>query len=466
MLLPETKEREYRFKLALRMGLPIFALIIALLSNTLITSYESLSPIFYFEAILLLAFSIFFIFYIIYSGFNVKISEEISKTFTREYLYMYLKNELKKHKKYTLILVSVDNLHEINRRFGIKNGDKSIVSVVNWIGQYFESKEIKNFPMGHMKGGDFIIGLPGNKSEYNSMLELMSLKVNDFKVDEIEVNILSSITDTSFSHNLDFMIENLFEIQEENKNRVRSPLEEINPSELESYVINAIKEKLFSITTQEVFENGRAVIKECFVKLKSPSGKIIHQKSYMKVLDRLGLMTDFDFMVLEKTIDLCSKDRDKIYALSISPTSIRNHNCLLKLKELLLQIDVNKKIMFILNEKEYYSQIQRFKNTLNSLRDLGLLIALDKLGSNHTSFLYLRDLDIDVVRFDTFYTKEIKNKKFHSIIDGFNVIAYQKGIKTWIKNIEDEESKEIVCNSNIDYVQGKYLVELKNEYES
>jgi hypothetical protein len=32
MLLPIIKEREYRFKLALRMGLPIFALIIAFVS--------------------------------------------------------------------------------------------------------------------------------------------------------------------------------------------------------------------------------------------------------------------------------------------------------------------------------------------------------------------------------------------------------------------------------------------------
>jgi len=40
MSLPQTKEREYRFKLALRMGLPIFALILALISNTLITIYE------------------------------------------------------------------------------------------------------------------------------------------------------------------------------------------------------------------------------------------------------------------------------------------------------------------------------------------------------------------------------------------------------------------------------------------
>jgi len=47
MLLPETKEREYRFKLALRIGLPIFALVIALISKSFISNYESLDTFFY-----------------------------------------------------------------------------------------------------------------------------------------------------------------------------------------------------------------------------------------------------------------------------------------------------------------------------------------------------------------------------------------------------------------------------------
>ena len=54
MLLPQTKEREYRFKLALRMGLPIFALIIALVSHTLIDNYVTLNISFYVESLALL----------------------------------------------------------------------------------------------------------------------------------------------------------------------------------------------------------------------------------------------------------------------------------------------------------------------------------------------------------------------------------------------------------------------------
>ena len=54
MLLPQTKEREYRFKLALRIGLPIFGLILALISHTLTITYETLQLTFYIESAILL----------------------------------------------------------------------------------------------------------------------------------------------------------------------------------------------------------------------------------------------------------------------------------------------------------------------------------------------------------------------------------------------------------------------------
>ena len=69
MLLPQTKEREYRFRLALRMGLPIFALVLVLLLYTVIDDIE-VTALFFAQAILILAFSIYFILYIIYSGFD------------------------------------------------------------------------------------------------------------------------------------------------------------------------------------------------------------------------------------------------------------------------------------------------------------------------------------------------------------------------------------------------------------
>lgn len=468
MLLPEIKEREHLFKLALRMGLPIFGLVFALILHTVINTHETLDSFFYIESVIVLAFSIYFIFHLIYSGFNTKITDNISKVFTRDYLYKYLKKELDSNKDYTLILISCDNINEINNRYGIKSGDKVLYEIAIWIDRYFKSKGISNFPIGHIKGGDFIIGLKGKSSKYKAILELMSLKSDEFKIDDIEVIISSAINDTSFSSELEYMIENLFELQDLSRNQklFSNENEDINPNELESYIINAIKQKSFIATKQDVFNNEKAIIKEYFIKLKASNSKIIHQKSYMKILDKLRLMPEYDYMILEMGIQNCDKDSDDIFAINISPTSIRNYTFLSKLKDLLLNNKhVKNRVMFILYEKEYYSHLDRYKEILKSLRLLGVKIVIDRVGVNHSSFIYMRELEIDAIRMDGVYTKEIEQAKYKNILNGFILMAKANDVKVWMKMIEDEDTYKKIKSLNIDYFQGKYLAPLEKIYE-
>lgn len=463
MLLPQIKEREYRFKLALRMGLPIFALVFALVFHTLLSSKESLSTSFYVESILILFVSINFIFYLIYKGFDTKITDIVSGAFTREYMYECLKKEIKQHKEYTLVLVSISNLYEINSRYGLKNGDKILFETLNWMGEYFKSKNIINFPIGRIKGGDFVIGLRGGRSEYKTVVEFMLLKSDELKVDDIEVQIAVSMNDTALSNNLDFLLENLFELQKQNS-KAASQLsdEEINPSELEYQVINAIKRGDLVLFTQDVFEKGSLAFKECSVKLKTIEEKLIHQRNYLKVLDKLRLMGDYDVMVIQKAIELCKKSKSDRYAVTIAATSIRNPLLFIKIKELLNQDETLKgRIILLFSENEYYPKIDRFNALLRQLRETGALIAIDRVGSLHTSFLYLRDLDIDIMRLSPFYTQNIEKKSHHSFVRGFQVMAHEKGVKSWMRMVEDEKSKEVAEELGIDYLQGKYLAPLE-----
>ena len=145
MLLPQTREREYRFRLALRMVLPIFALVFALILHTFITNQKNINISFYVEATLILFFSIYFIFYLIYKGFDTKITDNISKTFTREYIYDYLDDDTDKlAKEYAERKINIKN--GIIPQHVVKFKEKSKVSREVWFAQKMKEYEGKKMP--------------------------------------------------------------------------------------------------------------------------------------------------------------------------------------------------------------------------------------------------------------------------------------------------------------------------------
>jgi len=355
-------------------------------------------------------------------------------------------------------LVSVENINNINNLYGLKNGDKVLCSVADWICNFLEKKGISNIPLGHIKGGDFMFGVDGKKEEYASTIELMFLSSDSIKVDDIEVIISGAITDTFYSKDLDYLIEHLYEIQKA-KISTRENLKQVlhDPNELELVVIEAIKNQNILLSTQKVFYKDQPYIKECFIKMLNGE-KIKYPKEYMKVINRLGFELEYDLLVLEQVL-LKMKEDDMVYALSISPRTFRNHLFVSKAKELFHHFSYFKnRLIFILAENEYYAQTKKYNFLLDIFHELGVKLAIDKLGSNHTSFLYLRDLNIDVVRFDSYYAKNMKNI---NIIDGFNIMAHEKNVKTWIKKVEEKDIKKYAKEIGIDYIQGKYLAPLE-----
>ena len=462
MLLPQKKEREYRFKLSLRMGLPIFGLILVLISTTLVNNYQNLTLSFYIESTLLLLVSVYFIFYLIYRGFDVAITDSVSKVFTREYIYNYLKQKIKTNKTYTILLIGIDNIADINSSYGIKNGDKVLKIFSKWVGDFLTEKEVYNFPIGRIRAGDFIIGLEGNSYENKTLLDLLLLKSQEIKLQNIELKISGALVDTSISKNLDNLIDLLFEQKECEKCK---DLEVINPEEKERLVIEAIKEKSISIASQKVFNKANnEVFGELFIRLKTKENNFIHQKKYIKVLNKLGLTLDFDIMTVEKVLLNIERLNVEKVVLNISSTSLRNLTFFNKVKELFdKNEELKDRVIFIFSENEYYPNKEKFNFILSSFKKLGVSIAVDRLGSLHSSFLYLKDLDIDIVRFDSSYTKNDKIFKNKDILKGFTCITKAKGIKSWVKMIEDTNQLEITKDLEIDYIQGKIFSELMEE---
>jgi len=459
MLLPQAREREQRFKLALRIGLPIFILFLIVSISFFSMEAEQIPNHFIITTIAVFGAMIYYIFYLIYQGEQEQITDGVTHTFTREYLINYFRKRILKD-EYTIFLVSVQNLTDINTHYSVQQGDKVLYEVGQWIGDYLHEKGVEKFPIGHYKGSDFLIGLEGAKEQYQNILDLMCLKFENRTVDEIEVSFASAIVDNNYSQDLDQLITHLFDrVNEKNAFKQRLDEDEIDPTKLEASVINAIQTQHFSVMYQMVQEKGSDALLEASIKLLDEENKLIHQNKFIPIVKRLGLSRKYDEMILESI----TKQMQKIpyhlmVAIPLSPVTVRNNAFYEKADTLIRHNEhVSGRIIFILNEEEHYHQPRRYNDLLQAYRRMGIYIAMDNLGSYKSAMITLKELEVDIIRFDTLYGKNIQEQSIQNILMGLNVIVHNFKMRSWIRMVEDEIGMQFVNKIGIDFSQGKYL---------
>ncbi|MBN2870972.1 MAG: EAL domain-containing protein [Campylobacterales bacterium] len=456
MTYTEAKERSHRFALALRMGLPIFLLsaitLFTLLNKWTDTMFES----FVLLSITLLAFIVYFIFYLIYQSTQENITDPVTHTFTPDYFLKHL-DRARNQKVVSVMMITVNNLTGINERYGMKNGNAVLRQSVANINDFFASKKYDKLPICRFRGGDFLIYLEGGKETFSPMLELFLAKYEDTLMDEIEVRYEAVILDTRTQTTLEEMINRLYEfLHYQREHRSVQADEEIEQGKLEKEILSALDAKRYSIALQKVCCDDQEM-SEVSVKLMDESGNYIHQNRFVPFLNREGKMRQLQSDVLEQIAELVSI-RNEQFVFPLSSVILRNGYFFQFAMELLQRYPSAKgKIVFILEEKEYCPQISRFKEKIAQYRAVGYKIALDRLGGYHTTMLYLKELQVDFVRFDPLYARHIKEERYQHILQGLNMTAHLCGAQTWIPMIEDEEGDKIAKAMRINYRQGNFI---------
>ena len=95
---------------------------------------------------------------------------------------------------------------------------------------------------------------------------------------------------------------------------------------------------------------------------------------------------------------------------------------------------------------------------LGRMKALGVAVAMDDFGAGHTSFRNLRRLGVDIVKIDGAFVQNVAR----SLDDRFFVrtlaqLARHLGIETVAEWVEDGEARRLLCEWEIDYLQGNFL---------
>ncbi len=468
MLYSQEVEREKRFKLAIRTGLPIFFLTGAIIFVVLHDQNFNL-----IDAVLILStvfISVYYIFFMFYEGLSQKITDPVSKAFNREYILKILQKELNKKPKFTVVLISIDNLQDINERYGIEKGDKVLESFATIIDSFFRSR-YKNIPIGHYKGGEFILGLEDSVESVREILDEFIYKYDKSRIDDIEIKLFATLTDSEYSKDIKKIVEYLYELysaylyRPKSKRVMVASKKSMKADEFEKFIVKSIENKELSIRFQPALslkeENYDLV--EIVVKLIGEEGNLIHPSQFIPVINRLGYEQSFDLVLTEKILEsivVNDLPKDILYSFNVSPFSLRDGKFLERIRELFSRYEVPKSsIVFELYENRLYRDVDHYKKILDIYKNMGFKIAFDNFGSLNASLEYVKEIGCDFVHFDKYFTKNIDNEIYRDLLESWIIFFHKNKTKCIVKFVDKKENIEIFRKLGADYVEGYAISE-------
>lgn len=457
MLYSEVKERENRFITALKIVFPFFLLIFIFFSLFKIFN-QSIEN--FFLLIILIPIYVYYIFYLIYHGFRTTLIDSTTKAFTFKKIISIIE-ELGAKENYTIVLLHVDNIDDINERYGASNSDLLLKLFIQRLNDFLKKYYFYNTPIGRCWGGNFIFPIKCHPKELTHFLTIFSKELRNIGINDIEVKIDFSLIEADYDTNVKNIIEKLYILLEESK-KSDFVFPNIKPDIFEQIVDEALKNDkiFFKYQPSMEIQSGEIKIVEVLTRISTKEHGFLSKSQIERIVNYTGYEKVFDEKIFSLLLDEISPLMDKniLFSVDISPVSLRNNSFKLYLTTLFhdKKIDPSRFILEI-SEKNSYEDMSRFREIIGDYQKSGFKIALNNFGGNNCGFEYIKYLPIDILKFDMEFTKKIEDPKYAQILEMYMQFARNLKIKTMLKFADKEALFSKMKAFNPDYIQGFYI---------
>jgi len=106
--------------------------------------------------------------------------------------------------------------------------------------------------------------------------------------------------------------------------------------------------------------------------------------------------------------------------------------------------------------------MHRFSEIIKAYHDMGFKIALGNFGGNNSSLEYLKQLSIDMVKFDIEFTKNSDDLKYQELLSHYIKLCQTLHIQSMVKFVDKEALFEKIKRYEPDFIQGFYISKPKN----
>lgn len=200
---------------------------------------------------------------------------------------------------------------------------------------------------------------------------------------------------------------------------------------------------------------------ELLLRLRDDKDGVVLPGTFLQAAERYGLMPAIDRWVIHNALAHFSELHPAgahlgTCAINLSGASIEDEGLADFILGLIAQYGVPAyKLCFEITETVAVRNLLKVVNMIERLRQAGCLIALDDFGAGMSSFGYLKNLPVDMIKIDGSFVRDLDiDPMSRTIISAITQIGHQRGLKVVAEWVSSHHMSEALHSLGVDYGQG------------
>jgi diguanylate cyclase len=260
------------------------------------------------------------------------------------------------------------------------------------------------------------------------------------------------------------------------KARGRARLEQFNDElharaekrvQIESDLRSALrKSQLFVEYQPQVrLKDGCVVGVEALVRWRHPKHGIVPPNDFIPVAEDCGLIVKIGQKVLQECCHQLVEwtklmpGRPLAMTVNISPRQIAEPTFLAELRQVLAHTNIDPSALCLeITESAMMSATEEVGRLLDQIKELGVFIAIDDFGTEHSSLSRLRDMPAEVLKIDRSFVDGLGSEPGDiAIVSSILSLAYAMGKHIIAEGVEKHEQAAMLLRMGCEVAQGYFF---------
>jgi len=228
-----------------------------------------------------------------------------------------------------------------------------------------------------------------------------------------------------------------------------------------------LKESQFELYYQPIFSvDGKSITKaEALIRWNHPQKGLIGPNEFIPMAEKNGLISDIGRWVKSQAIQDCTlfnKISKRLIQVSVntSPLEIdRSGEWVEQWIQASKQFNLpGHSVLIEVTENTLMGTDSEIKRQLKRLSEFQIDVAIDDFGVGYSSLAYLQRLDIDILKIDRSFIKDIeKNDNSIALVRAIITMAHNLNVEVVAEGVEKQEQYMLLKQMQCDYIQGYYF---------